>query len=475
MKEAHIMKQYRKFIIVTLIMLFVGMPMILSAADNSPVLRSRITPLGNFNLQDRELNASPQIKMNLMNLRALIKAQNLTFEVGYTAAADFKLEQLATLKVPANINAQITAQNLLAGSALKSLAATPAACSATAASYDWRQAGGTTSVKDQGACGSCWDFATIGSFEGSWNIINNEVINASEQDVLSCSGAGSCGGGWWAFNYLINTGVAAEASFPYTATNGTCKTVVRPYKAAAWGYVGNSSSIPSVASIKQALCAHGPLAVAVNATSAFQHYTSGVFNEHNNSGINHGVTLIGWNDSKNAWLVKNSWGTGWGSTCDYGTERGYIWIAYGSNNIGYAAAWSKAATATTGPTGYTKCAGENGRCSFSGTKTVAYGENGIFAYKAATNGINCNNSTFGDPLVGIFKSCYVGSAAVIGPPAGYTKCAGENGRCNFSGTKTIAYGENGIYAHKTASNGINCNNSTFGDPLVGIGKSCYVK
>ena len=83
MKEAHIMKQYRKFIIVTLIMLFVGMPMILSAADNSPVLRSRITPLGNFNLQDRELNASPQIKMNLMNLRALISISGVSLPIRF--------------------------------------------------------------------------------------------------------------------------------------------------------------------------------------------------------------------------------------------------------------------------------------------------------------------------------------------------------------------------------------------------------
>ena len=62
--------------------------------------------------------------------------------------------------------------------------------------------------------------------------------------------------------------------------------------------------------------------------------------------LNHAVTLIGWDDSKSAWLIKNSWGTGWGDTCGFGTERGYMWISYTSDNIGYAAAWVQAVKCT---------------------------------------------------------------------------------------------------------------------------------
>lgn len=333
------MKRYRTLLTIALVLFFVGIPIILSAAE-----RSRITPLGvAFDFKARELKAPPNVSAKLMELRNQIRAQKLTFEVGYTAAADFKLEQLATLKAPTNLAQQISAQNAIALVRLRELPAVAAICSSTAPSFDWRKGGGSTPIKDQGNCGSCWDFATVGPFEGSWRIINNETVNASEQDVLDCSGAGSCSGGWWAFKYLVDKGVASEAAYPYTLPKGTCKTsVARPYKADTWGYVGSSSSIPGVAVLKKALCDHGPLAVAVNATSAFQHYTGGVFNEHNTSGINHGVTLIGWDDSKQAWLIKNSWGTGWGSTCDYGTERGYMWISYTSNNIGYAAAWVKA-------------------------------------------------------------------------------------------------------------------------------------
>ena len=132
--------------------------------------------------------------------------------------------------------------------------------------------------------------------------------------------------------------------------------------------------------MKLALCQHGPLAVAVLATELFQAYTGEstfdpttgrinknlVFREnvpaailtpvhgpgfngpsdpgtgkryHN---INHDVLLIGWDDDKGAWLIKNSWGTDWGNTGGHGTDKGYMWIAYGSNNIGFGSAWVRA-------------------------------------------------------------------------------------------------------------------------------------
>ena len=259
---------------------------------------------------------------------------------------DFDLAKLAALKAPANLEQKIKAQNDLARMRLKALPVAVAICSAAAPSFDWRKGGGSTPVKDQGACGSCWDFATCGAFEGSYRKITNVTLNVSEQDILDCNSHGySCAGGWWAFDDLINTGkksVANEATYPYTHVKGACKSVTRPYKADTWGYVGSSSSIPSVAALKQALCTYGPLAVALKATSAFQAYTNGVFNQPSaGSGVNHGVTLIGWDDSKQAWLIKNSWGTGWGDTCEYGTERGYMWIKYGSNNVGFAVAWTE--------------------------------------------------------------------------------------------------------------------------------------
>jgi hypothetical protein len=61
-----------------------------------------------------------------------------------------------------------------------------------------------------------------------------------------------------------------------------------------------------------------------------------------------------------------------------------------------------------GPDGYTFCAYEGGNCSFSGTLAVAYGAKGTYTYLTATDGISCDNTTFGgDPLPGVAKACFV--------------------------------------------------------------------
>lgn len=202
--------------------------------------------------------------------------------------------------------------------------------------FNWADYGAVTPVKDQGNCGSCWAFGTHGAFEGSFAILNKVQINSSEQDTLDCSGASDCGGGWWAYDYLVNTGSADEANYPYGAVKNACNAgAARSYKAAVWGYVNSRVQIPSVAELKKALCDYGPLGVAVAVTSAFQAYKNGVFNEGSTADINHAITLIGWDDSKQAWRIKNSWGVGWG-------ESGYMWIAYGCNKIGYGASWVQA-------------------------------------------------------------------------------------------------------------------------------------
>jgi|GEM_PF-1433693 len=61
-------------------------------------------------------------------------------------------------------------------------------------------------------------------------------------------------------------------------------------------------------------------------------------------------------------------------------------------------------------------------------------------------------------------------------PAGFAFCANEYQTCNFSGTYEVAYGTAGKYVTRIDSNGLPCNNTTFGtDPYPGRLKGCFIR
>jgi cathepsin L len=314
-------------------------------------------PAINAALKAREPGAPAAIKSRLEALRAEIKTKRLTFEVSYTSAMDKSLEQLTGLQVPPDATARAQAQMAVSAKQLSDDAAELAAYQKAhpgfkagsaqslatggvgATAFNWGSLGKVSPVGNQQACGSCWVFPIASAFETSWAIRNNQMIDVSEQDILSCSrtipnnGSGSCSGGWleWAAKYLLVQGTGTEAAKPYTATNGTCTSIPRPYFASAWGFVVAAGQ-PTVPQLKAAIVQHGLIATAVSCTQAFMAYHSGVFNENVTGGPVQLVAITGWDDTKGAWLVKNSWGTGWGMS-------GYMWIKYGANGIGNHAVW----------------------------------------------------------------------------------------------------------------------------------------
>lgn len=197
-------------------------------------------------------------------------------------------------------------------------------------SIDWRNSKGVvTPVKNQGQCGSCWAFSATETLESRFALATNEDAPIlGPQQIVSCAvipGAGGCNGGLQtiAFNYTEHAGgLTSEANYPYTAQTGTCDpSKIKPV-------VTNTGFVALKQNDYTALMtagAAGPTAISVAAGGlGWQFYTSGVFT----GGlfgcgfqVDHAVQLVGYgvDNSVMYWLVRNSWGSGWG-------ESGYIRI-----------------------------------------------------------------------------------------------------------------------------------------------------
>ncbi|WNG24862.1 Bacterial alpha-L-rhamnosidase [Cystobacter fuscus] len=128
-----------------------------------------------------------------------------------------------------------------------------------------------------------------------------------------------------------------------------------------------------------------------------------------------------------------------------------------------------------GPAGYTKCADENGTCTFTQPVDVAYGAKGSYLYRdGVTGSITFNSTTFnGDPSPNVAKSGYYRSA---GGPAGYTKCGDEGSTCSFSRSVDVAFGAHGLFNYKCGVTGnIVASTDNFGDPIFGSVKAAYYR
>lgn len=178
--------------------------------------------------------------------------------------------------------------------------------------------GWLTSVKNQSGCGSCWAFAATGAVEALTNLYFNQHLDLdlAEQDALSCSGAGSCQGGWpgLTLDYYTNTGVVDEACFPYTATDGNCtdrcvspNISIRISGKVTFGSPGTEEVL------KRMIIDYGPVSGGIYSWS-------------------HAMVLLGYDrdpdDGRTVWTFKNSWGSDWG-------DHGYGYLIIDINDIGW--------------------------------------------------------------------------------------------------------------------------------------------
>jgi len=202
-------------------------------------------------------------------------------------------------------------------------------------SVDWREKGAISPVKDQQACGSCWAFcatemiesyAQLANPENDMPILSAQQVTACTPNPLSCGGTGGCMGSipQLAFTYIQLFGHVTEDEWPYTAGNGNTGDCEYDYNGMppSVGLTGYTILDPNNQdAVMQHLAEVGPLAVAVYA-SGWGSYSSGIYDGcsyDSNIALNHAVQLVGYGSDADGdyWIVRNSWGTGWG-------EDGYI-------------------------------------------------------------------------------------------------------------------------------------------------------
>ena len=216
------------------------------------------------------------------------------------------------------------------------------------ARFDLRDEGMLTSVKNQGAWGTCWAHATIGSLESGVLMGGGASLDLSEWHLANTHGFdystknGDGGNGDMAIAYLTRwSGPIAESQDPYPS-------VYRDSPAGTpVGHVQNVKILTPMSTafdtdeIKKTLMEHGSIYAgylhlwAAESSDEKSYYWNGDTSMYQSQrdGGGHAVQIVGWDDNyskshfrqsppgNGAFICKNSWGTSYG-------ENGYFYVSY---------------------------------------------------------------------------------------------------------------------------------------------------
>lgn len=222
---------------------------------------------------------------------------------------------------------------------------------------DWRNKDGVnwvTPILDQGNCGSCVAFASVATLETQYRIstgLPSFNVRLSPQYLFNC-GDGSCSYGWQpedAAAFIQNNGIPDEACMPYlsgaTGQDVSCQSAcpdasqrmvrISSYSRPSSGYSND------VNAVKQAL-QRGPLVTTLYVYADFMAYGGGVYNHVSGKMLGgHAISIVGYDDNRQAFIIRNSWGTTWG-------ENGFGYVSYSDTSGVGDETWSFAIPSSAG-------------------------------------------------------------------------------------------------------------------------------
>jgi len=321
------------------------------------------------NYKAQEERASPEVKAKLKSLREQIRASGKKMGVSATQPM-FLPEKDLTGEIPKAIHPEIIKLQNNAWDEINGLIASMGIisnCPAPIAKQSYERNGSMHAymshmppIRNQNPCGSCTAHSAAAVTEIGYILqdpnprANSTREDLSEEQLMNCQDNSilSCGGGQvpTSLDYILNNGVLSEAQRPYTAIdNDNCPTDGGANKILAWNFVpsrqarlnsGATYALNTDADIKRAIARSGSVSISYCSRDAWQGYDGtdgqgniGVLQDirprgtncGNGGATNHAVSLVGWDDKKDAWIMRNSWGTNWGN-------NGYAYIKRGDFN-----------------------------------------------------------------------------------------------------------------------------------------------
>lgn len=312
--------------------------------DDTPAVRK-------VDLTLAEAKVSPHQKMKLEQLRKITLTRKYSFTPRVTSVLGEDLRRITGLKLddkitPEKMRKQAEEAERVLREEGESQGARPFSTNSLPPAF---RTASIPPIRNQLSCGSCWAFSSAAAAEISLRKRFGMRRNLSEQQLIDCGTpvVDGCDGFYpeLATTYMLVAGLYSDKFYDYDARdNNRCLRDDQRnnrYKLSTWAWLDfDPFNIDATSAIKERVMRHGSVATCIAATDAFMGYggdENDVFDEipesqFNANQLNHAVVIVGWDNAKGAWLVRNSWGTGWGN-------NGYAWVKYRHNGIGYRSIW----------------------------------------------------------------------------------------------------------------------------------------